>query len=248
MNQFQTIYTQIIDDFKQQKDFERRAKMIREIRQLLSVLESHHQEFQKHRFLIPINQEIDFRSALKSQKKEWEKDKRKTEVNLTSLGLKGLRPMELQTCKYLQSIPEAFVWLSSADYKEGIYCSPIQNVYVRVQLADVYYSKEMKSQLPTIKCRYNTIANCKNNTWGERECTFVHQGETFQRVGNVARCMSVPRLGNKQTLALDLRALTLADINTILMHSIADLFIVSLWYQSNYKSKVFVFEDIDKCM
>lgn len=93
MKDLETIYTQIIEDFNKENNPQARVQIIKKTRDLLTTLESYKQN---HRFLIPFIHEIDFREVLKSQKKEWEKDKNKVNVNLKCLGISGLRNSEFQ--------------------------------------------------------------------------------------------------------------------------------------------------------
>lgn len=210
----------------------------------------------KHRFLLPVEQsEGGFLNTLRelatatSAAAPSPPPTRAADLGL--VGLRGMPPMKLPVLPSGLLPTECFVLVENhPEWRDGIYLSPVRNVYVRVAMAEVAYSKDQKDLVRTlgsIRCRYGTLDNCRSHV-GARPCTFVHVGETFTRIGTASRCPTVPRIGAKDTLPSDLHALTPSDINTLLMHSVADLFLVMMWYRTNYTSKVFVFDAIDRCI
>jgi len=258
MNTLQSVYNRILNDFNsgqitfselegildKTRHFQQRAAACQQRRpdKWTTVTDN-----KTHRFILPVaTNSCDLKQLLNLQKQERAHDQL---VDLKTMGVPGVQPFYATIATSPQSIPECFMWLSDATHKEGLYMSPVKNVYVRVRLAELCYLKDPKPHYPvikSIKCRYGTLENCRQHTFPERTCSFVHKGEEFTRIGSASRCTTVPRFGNKEYIANDIHSLTLSDINTLLMHSVADLFLVTLWYRANYTSKVFFFEDIDK--
>jgi hypothetical protein len=137
----------------------------------------------------------------------------------------------------------------------GVYVCIDENFYVEVPFSDVN-----SSNVPVRidRCEHNNLEDCrkktevKKNSFMDRlansgvrkECTKVHSGENYTRVGHVDRCPRIARLGAHSTLKKDINEAGAEDIKFLLMHALNDLFLASLWHQKR-RDKL-LFKNINK--
>ena len=143
----------------------------------------------------------------------------------------------------IKSIPPAFYWYEGDKFhKKGIYICLCQGFYVKVAFPNVISGASKDHKLNSIKCKYTTIEECKQNKkknseiYGSeiRECFYVHKKECFNKVGSIFRC-SIENFGNHQTLNDDLKRVQNFDIKHLLMYSLSDDLLAILWYQNKFK-------------
>jgi hypothetical protein len=238
LSQLDSIYIQCVESFtdnhSSDEDYEAICKKLHQIEKLLT--KPKEKVVSKHRFLLPFSSDYTFADMLKSL---LHKETKNTVDLFEELALPNL------TFQLENKVPSPCFTYVETGLKKGIYISPVKNLYVKVDIAKIEYMKDTSKFVNTVACRYRTRENCEKHI-GERYCTFVHEGERYSRIGNVTRCPSLPRFGNKQQLAKDILTITPEDVNCLLMHSVSDLFLVALWHQHNFPDKVMVFDNIDK--
>ncbi len=152
--------------------------------------------------------------------------------------------------------PTAFYWYSgTASRKAGIYVRLLDNVICRVPFPNLFCSSSSHFKKKTIKCKYHSVDICQNNRKKYavvnkvkmRECNYTHKGEHFNRIGSAFRC-SVESFGGHDTLANDLRKVKYDDIKLILMNSLHDILLATLWFQTNADAtKHILIDDLDVC-
>lgn len=154
----------------------------------------------------------------------------------------------------INEIPSAMYWFNGdKDYTPGIYTSPSNGVYIKVPFPNVIDSTKNHFRTGSIKCRNGTIDEC-NKFRDEfskykssvNSCNFAHVGDAYVKIGNVFRCNEIPRFGNYAYLSDDLSTIQETNIRTMLMYSLSDLLLGSLWFQKNKKNNIII-EDVDIC-
>lgn len=155
----------------------------------------------------------------------------------------------------LKELPSSLYWYNGdKTNKSGIYICITKNVFVQVPFPNVVDGMIDSNKTRSIKCKYNTIEECLKirqelsvlYNSEIRECKFAHTSEQYVKVGNIFRCMNLPRFGNHLFLKQDLDYILDDDIKNVLMYSLSDLLLSSIWFQHNKKNNI-IMNNIDIC-
>jgi hypothetical protein len=175
----------------------------------------------------------------------------------TNIGFKFQVPI----INKLNEMPSVFYWYNGDDTNPaGIYTCISRGFYVRVPFPNVVDSTKNCNKIGSIRCKNETYEECYNIRkelsirYGSdiRECTFAHTGDKYIKIGTTFRCPHMPRFGNHGYLENDIKTVTDSDIKTILMYSLSDILLTSLWFQrqkkdnSNESSNI-TFNNIEIC-
>jgi hypothetical protein len=156
-------------------------------------------------------------------------------LDLNSFNIPKMPPCPLPSIASLNDLPPAFQYI----HEHGaVFFSPCPNLYIELKVPDFAYPKDL-AYSKTCFCRYRDKSKCKH--YMGTHCSYVHVGEPITRTVSSVR----PSFGTKNTLYRDISKLSYSDINSILLQCVPDLFLVSLWYQNNYKTKKIIFNNID---
>lgn len=155
----------------------------------------------------------------------------------------------------LNEMPSSLYWYEG-DQKnpKGIYTCLSRKFYVQVPFPNVIDGTKDFNRTCSIKCKYNTAEECLNvrddfaNKYKSelRNCNFAHSGDKYIKIGTSFRCPNIPRFGNHSSLNYDLKNLPDCDIKMLLMYSLSDVLLGSLWFQ-NQKDISMVLTNIDTC-
>lgn len=155
----------------------------------------------------------------------------------------------------LNEMPSSMYWYAG-DKKNppGIYTCLSRKFYVQIPLPNVIDGTKDFNRTRSIKCKFNTEAECLvvrqdlANKYGSdvRDCKFAHVGDTYLKIGMSFRCPSIPRFGNHMFLNDDLENLPDYDIKMMLMYSLSDMLLGSLWFQKQ-KNNGIILTDMDIC-
>jgi hypothetical protein len=155
----------------------------------------------------------------------------------------------------LNEMPSALYWYGG-DQKnpKGIYTCLSRKFYVQVPFPNVIDGTKDFNRSCSIKCKYNTVEECLKvrddlaNKYNSdvRDCNFAHFGDKYIKIGTTFRCPNIPRFGNHHFLKDDLKNLPDYDIKMLLMYSLSDILLGSLWFQ-NQKDTSMVLTNIDTC-
>jgi hypothetical protein len=163
-------------------------------------------------------------------------------------------PIPLPVVNKLKDITSCFKWFGGDDSNpKGIYICLAKGCFVRVPIMDTVNGLDISSKKGSVKCKYETLEQCstyrKNmaNHYDSsiRECNFAHNGNILKKIGNLHRCPELPEFGKLSTLNKDLKKISDKGIQTIMMYSLSDLILCSMWLESHKKSKIF--KNVDKC-
>jgi len=137
----------------------------------------------------------------------------------------GVR-INLPIVEHLDEIPSCFYYYEGdRKHPSGVYISPFPGVIMQVPAVSVVpYSME-NANFCSMKCKEKS--NCKNI-----RCTYAHPGTDYIKVGCVSRCPRAHGFGDKDSLAEDLKLVTIEDIRIVSMYGLNDLFSASLWFSS----------------
>lgn len=160
----------------------------------------------------------------------------------------------------VSEIPSAFYWFRGDEKNtEGIYTSLSNGFYIKVPFPDIIDATNSYNRTGSIRCKNNTYSDCLKirstiaNKYKTdiRECTFAHKKDKYIKIGTVVRCPSMPHFGSHTTLSRDLDKIPTDDIKTMLMYSLSDSLISSLWFQKSQinksDNKNVIISDIDIC-
>lgn len=158
----------------------------------------------------------------------------------------------------LNEMPASLYWYNGDDTNHaGIYTCITRGFYVRVPLPNVYDSSQNFNRTGSIKCKNETLEECRkiredlSNRYNSdiRDCTFAHRGDNYIKVGTTFRCPHLPRFGNHSYIKEDLDNVPDSDIKMILMYSLSDILLTSLWFQKQkeHANKNITFTDVDIC-
>lgn len=155
----------------------------------------------------------------------------------------------------LDEIPQSLYWYKGdKDNPKGIYTSLSPGFYVQVPFPDVIDGTKDFNRICSIKCKYNTIDECLkirqdlSNKFNSdiRVCNFAHKGENYTKIGTSFRCPNIPRFGNHNFLNTDLENLPHNDMKMLLMYSLSDMMLSSMWFQKKQLPNM-VLTKIDTC-
>jgi hypothetical protein len=155
----------------------------------------------------------------------------------------------------LNEMPSALYWYDGDKQNpKGVYICVSRKFYVQVPFPNVVNGTKDFNRTCSIKCKYNTEKECFAARRGlsnrldskPRECTFAHSGDKYIKIGSLFRCPNMPRFGSHSSLKDDLENLPDCDIKVLLMYSLSDVLLSSLWFQKQ-KNKNITFTNIDIC-
>jgi hypothetical protein len=149
-------------------------------------------------------------------------------------------PYKIPIINKLSDIPSAFYWFNGDDkHDEGIYTSMSNGFYIKVPFPNIIDTTTSYNRTCSIKCKYNTYKDClktrkelssKYKT-DIRECNFAHKNDKYIKMGTAFRCPSMPHFGSHASLPRDLDTIPISDVKTMLMYSLSDMLISSVWFQ-----------------
>lgn len=154
----------------------------------------------------------------------------------------------------ITDMPAALYWYKGdARYPPGVYICISRGFYVQVPFPNVVDSTKDFNRIGSVKCKYNTTKECHaiRHTMAQkyksdvRVCNFAHSGDRYTKIGTSFRCASTPRFGNHNHLKTDTRKIDTADMNNILMYSLSDLLLSSIWAQTHARNGILT--NIDIC-
>jgi hypothetical protein len=155
----------------------------------------------------------------------------------------------------LNEMPSAMYWYEG-DKKnpQGVYTCLSRKFYTQVPLPNVIDGTKDFNRTRSIKCKYNTLAECmvvsqdlaSKYSSDVRECKFAHLGDKYFKIGSAFRCPNMPRFGNHAFLESDLENLPDYDIKMMLMYSLSDMLLGSLWFQKQNNNNM-ILTNIDTC-
>ena len=155
-------------------------------------------------------------------------------------------------------MPNTFYWYNG-DKKNppGVYACLSPGFCVRVPFPDIIDATNSYNRTGSIRCKHDTQHEClkirrdlaSRYNSDVRECTFAHKNDKYIKIGTLFRCPNMPHFGTHRTLSKDLDSILDEDIKTMLMYSLSDMLLSSLWYQKKHPSKKtsLVLTDIDVC-
>jgi hypothetical protein len=155
----------------------------------------------------------------------------------------------------LNDIPTSLYWYKGdKTHPKGVYTSLSTGFYVQVPLPNVIDGTKDFNRVCSTKCKYNTVDACllvrqslstRFNT-NIRSCNFAHTGDKYSKIGSLFRCPNLPRFGNHTYINTDIDVLPDYDIRMLLMYSLSDIMLSSMWFQKQKTSKLFL-TNLDIC-
>lgn len=159
----------------------------------------------------------------------------------------------------LSELPSSLYWYKGGSSNPpGLYMCITRGFYTQVPFPNVIDATQNFNRTGSIKCKYNTIEDClsfrrslasKYNS-DVRECNFAHAGDQYIKLGTTFRCPHKPRFGNHNHLTEDINNVSDSDIKTMLMYSLSDILLSSIWFQrtktGDEKSNM-ILSNIDIC-
>jgi hypothetical protein len=140
----------------------------------------------------------------------------------------------------INEMPSALYWYNGdATNPKGIYICLTRGFYVQVPLPNVIDTTQDFNRTGSVKCKYNSTSEClkvrqdlsQRYNSHIRECNFAHKGDKYIKIGTTFRCPHNPRFGNHNYLKEDISNAPDTDIKTILMYSLSDILLSSIWFQ-----------------
>jgi hypothetical protein len=155
----------------------------------------------------------------------------------------------------LNEMPSCMYWYKGDKTNpEGIYICISRKFYVQVPFPDVIDGTVDFYRMNTIKCTRGSKKNClkhKKELAIRRNvplvaCGYTHTGDAYKKVGTLYRCPNIPRFGAHNSLNNDLENLPERDLKMMLMNSLSDILLGTLWFQKQ-KNKNLTIVNIDIC-
>lgn len=155
----------------------------------------------------------------------------------------------------LNDIPPSIYWFDgNKKNPKGVYACISKDFYVQIPLPNVIDSTKDFNRICSVKCKYGTHDECLQirkelaDRYNSkiRPCNFAHQGDKYSKIGTTFRCPSNPRFGNLPCLKNDISTLQDTDMKMMLMYSLSDMLLSSMWFQNNNINKL-ILTDIDIC-
>lgn len=220
------------------------------------------QTFEPNKFLHSFNMDSDLYNT---NFKESFKDTMQIEINTHKLKLKSKTPpieehntksinilgghdirpnqYDLPVIKDLKAIPPMFYWYDGDTfYKRGVYVCLSKGFYASVPFPNMVSTTDLNFKVNSIPCKHETKEACTRHkkkiseifNSDERSCSYVHKKEQFVKIGSPYRCR-LETFGSYASLNSDMNFINTPDIKRILMHSLSDALLSSLWYQNKFK-------------
>jgi hypothetical protein len=155
----------------------------------------------------------------------------------------------------LEEIPPSMYWFNGdSTHKKGIYTSISKKICIQIPLPNVVDGTKDFNRSCSIKCKNNTIEECYkirkdlSSMYNSeiRNCNYAHNGEKYSKIGTTFRCPNTPRFGNHTYLNDDLNNTSENDIKILLMYSLSDILLSSMWFQKKKKKKL-ILNNINIC-
>jgi hypothetical protein len=155
---------------------------------------------------------------------------------------------------HLDDMPASLYWYrGDVSHPEGIYMCLSNGYCIQVPFPDIIDSKQNSNKQCSVKCKYTNIDECieirktmavkyKSQV---RECNFAHTGDSYNKISNMYRTPNLLRFGHHNTIKYDMEIVSEEDINTMLMYSLSDVLLGSVWLQ-NHKDYC-IMTNIDIC-
>jgi hypothetical protein len=160
----------------------------------------------------------------------------------------------------LNEMPPSLYWYAGdTTNPEGIYTCLTKGFYIQVPFPNVIDATQDFNRTGSIGCKYNNINECLEareelaNRFNSkiRDCNFAHKGDKYIKIGTTFRCPHKPRFGNHTHLSEDIGTIPDSDIKTILMYSLSDIVLSSMWFQKqkdeDTKKTNIIMTNIDIC-
>ena len=155
----------------------------------------------------------------------------------------------------LEEIPPALYWFDGdKNNNAGIYTSISKKICAKIPLPNVIDGSKDFNRACSVKCKNNTKENCYavrkdlSDLYNSDilECNYAHNGENYTKIGTTFRCPNTPRFGNHKYLNDDLNNVSENDIKILLMYSLSDVLLSSMWFQKQ-KKKGIILNNINIC-
>lgn len=175
--------------------------------------------------------------------------------NVTEVDGVPIDKVKIPTIARLNMIPPSIYWYAGdKDNPAGLYMAVCPNLVVRITLPEHVDGMQDYSRVRSIKCKHGTNAACLANRktlaarYGSsiRKCTYAHIGDKYRKIGMNHRAQVMPQLGCHESLKHDITHASQMDIRKILMYSLSDVLICSLWGAQAIENHT-VFNDVDVC-
>lgn len=140
----------------------------------------------------------------------------------------------------LNEMPSSLYWYGGdTNNPEGVYTCLTRGFYIQVPFPNVIDATKDFNRTGSVKCKYNNLKECLDvredlaNRYNSavRDCNFAHKGDKYIKIGTTFRCPHKPRFGNHSHLKEDIGSVPDSDIKTILMYSLSDILLSSMWFQ-----------------
>lgn len=206
----------------------------------------------KKQFIKNQNIDINIHKLMKCRQRIILKEETKTIDSIESIDISPNK-LEIPTVKNLKDMHPMFCWFNGdAYYKKGIYVCISKGLYAKVPFPSTVSTNTQNFKVNSIPCKYITKERCadmklkisKAYNSDVRECSYVHKGEQFVKIGTAYRC-SVENFGNHETLHDDIKYVDISDIKRILMYSLSDTLLCTLWYQNSFKDGDLILNNIE---
>ena len=177
----------------------------------------------------------------------------KTLDNLNGVELP--KEIKIQIVPKLNDLASAFAWYPGDQvHAAGIYIR-LENLFIKVPFPDVIDSSQNFARIKTIKCKYESEAQCLENrkflankySSEMRDCLFAHHGDLYTKVGTNFRCPVNPRFGNHKHFKSDVAAIKANDIKPLMMYALSDLASCFIWNNFHHSTDRVVFSDTEIC-
>ena len=177
----------------------------------------------------------------------------KTDIDVIETCQLSPNKMNLPIIKALKDIPPMFYWYDGdAIHKKGIYTCLSPGFVTKVPFPSVVSTISPNFKTNTSICKYETkelcllkkkqIADIHNSE--VRICSYVHRKEKIKKIGSLYRCV-IDTFGNYDTLSEDMNNVNIADIKKILMYSLSDSLLTTLWYQNKFNDGKLLLSNLD---
>jgi hypothetical protein len=183
--------------------------------------------------------------------------------NINSIRGANIGNINLPVAHKLKDIPPALYWYNGGKKsKPGIYIKITDGFVAEVPFSSVKDGRYSENVLRTVRCKYVRKEECQQHkqqiarklNLEVKKCEYVHQGEKIERIGYTSRCLDIPGFGDYNHIIDDVYKVSERDLRTMLLNSLNDILLASVWYQNvhtrNYNnrlsgSKKIIFSDLD---
>ncbi|MGL5934754.1 MAG: hypothetical protein ACRCZI_03925 [Cetobacterium sp.] len=176
-------------------------------------------------------------------------------VDISMLGACDITPNKIRipVIKNLKNMQPMFYWYHGDKvYKRGIYTCISSGFYIKVPFPSTVIKDDENYKINSVPCKYETreMCNAHKKKISEiynsemRICQFVHRKEKFVKLGIPSKC-SKESFGNHDSLVNDLNETTLSDIKRLLMYSLSDTLLGTVWFQNQSDKKELLLQNIE---